>query len=217
MSVRRVVTSLLLALGVVAAPLLLSAPAATAAGPVELGSDHVVDQAGVLSDADVHAIETATTALTKDHGIDLYVVFVDRFTDPADAEDWANETAARNDLGPKDYLLAVETTGNRSFYLSGDDGGPVTDQELTRIERDQVAPAVRAQDWTKAALAAANGLGDAVGGAPGPAFVWLLVVGLLVVAAVVVLLVRRQRAARISRSLTEDRTAKITEQRKERG
>ena len=101
MSVRRVVTSLLLALGVVAAPLLLSAPAATAAGPVELGSDHVVDQAGVLSDADVHAIETATTALTKDHGIDLYVVFVDRFTDPADAK-----LPRPPERGPKDGTFA---------------------------------------------------------------------------------------------------------------
>lgn len=205
MAVRRVMTALLLALGLAAAPLALGAPAALAADPVQLGSSHVVDQAGVLSDADVDTVESAVASLKKDHGITLYVVFVDRFANPGDAEDWANETAARNDLGPTDYLLAVETTGDASYYLSGDDSGPVSDQELTAIEQDKVAPLVQSQEWTKAAVAAATGLGDAVGGGPGTVFVWLLVVGLIVLAAVVVLLVRRQRGARSRRSMTPNR------------
>lgn len=200
MSVRRVLTAFLLAIGVALAPLALSAPAAEAADPVDLGSGHVVDQAGVLSDADIDTIEAASAALKKNHQITLYVAFVDHFTNPADAEDWANETAARNDLGPTDYLLAVDTTGG-ALYLSGDDSGPVTDRELTTIEQDQVAPKVHSQDWTQAAVAAANGLGDAVGGGPGPAFVWLLVVALIVIAVVVALLVRRQRRSR-SRNAT---------------
>lgn len=195
MSVRRVLTAFLLALGVAFAPLALATPAAEAADPVDLGSGHVVDQAGVLSDADVDTIEAATAALKKNHRITLYVVFVDHFTNPADAEDWANETAASNDLGPTDYLLAVDTTGG-ALYLSGDDSGPVSDRELTTIEQDQVAPKVHTQDWTQAALAAANGLGNAVGGGPGPAFVWLLVVALIVIAVVAFLLVRRQRRSR---------------------
>ncbi len=201
MSVRRVLTALLLALAVAVALLVLSAPAAIAQDPVDLGSGHVVDQAGVLSDADVDTIEAATAALKKNHQITLYVVFVDHFTDPGDAEDWANETAARNDLGPTDYLLAVETDGG-AYYLSGDDSGPVSDQELTTIEQDQVAPRLRTQDWTPAALAAASGLGDAVGGGPGPWFVWLVVVGLVAIAAVAFLLIRRQRSARSRRSTT---------------
>ena len=200
MSVRRVLTAFLLAIGVAMTPLALSAPAAEAADPVDLGSGYVVDQAGVLSDADIETIEAASAALKKNHQITLYVAFVDHFTNPADAEDWANETAARNDLGPTDYLLAVDTTG-RTLYLSGDDSGPVTDRELTTIEQDQVAPKVQSQDWTQAAVAAANGLGNAVGGGPGPVFVWLLVVALIVIAVVAVLLVRRQRRSR-SRNAT---------------
>jgi uncharacterized membrane protein YgcG len=195
MSVRRVVTALLLAAGAALASLTLSSPAAEAADPVDLGSGHVVDQAGVLSDADVDTIEAASAALEKNHQVTLYVVFVDHFTNPAGAEDWANETAARNDLGPTDYLLAVDTTGG-ALYLSGDDSGPVTDRELTAIEQNQVAPKVHSQDWTQAAVAAANGLGDAVGGGPGPVFVWLLVIAMIVIAVVVVLLVRRQRRSR---------------------
>lgn len=202
MSVRRVLTALLLAIAVATAPVVLSASAAVAQDPVDLGSGHVVDQAGVLSDADVDTIEAATAALKKNHQITLYVVFVDHFTNPADAEDWANETAARNDLGPTDYLLAVETTGSGTYYLSGDDSGPVTDQELTAIEQDQVAPKLHTQDWTQAAVAAANGLGNAVGGGPGPWFVWLLIVALVAIAAVVAVLIRRQRSARSRRSTT---------------
>lgn len=201
MPVRRVLTAFLLALGIAGAPLALGASAAVAADPVDLGPGRVVDQAGVLSTADIDTIESATADLKKNHHITLSVVFVDHFTDPADAEDWANETAARNDLGPTDYLLAIATdTG--SYYLSGDDSGPVSDQELTAIEQQQVAPKVHTQDWTQAAVAAANGLGDAVGTGPGPWFVWLLVVGLIVVAAVVALLIRRQRRVRSRRSLT---------------
>jgi uncharacterized membrane protein YgcG len=201
MPVRRVLTAFLLALGIAGAPLALGASAAVAADPVDLGPGRVVDQAGVLSTADSDTIESTTADLKKNHHITLSVVFVDHFTDPADAEDWANETAARNDLGPTDYLLAIATdTG--SYYLSGDDSGPVSDQELTAIEQQQVAPKVHTQDWTQAAVAAANGLGDAVGTGPGPWFVWLLVVGLIVVAAVVALLIRRQRRVRSRRSLT---------------
>lgn len=201
MSVRRIVTALLLAVGAALAPLTLSAPAAEAADPVDLGSGHVVDQAGVLSDADVDTIEAASAALKKNHQITLYVVFVDHFTNPADAEDWANETAARNDLGPTDYLLAVDTTGG-ALYLSGDDSGPVSDRELTAIEQDQVAPKVHSQDWTQAAVAAANGLGDAVAAGPGPVFVWLLVITLILIAVVAVLLVRRQRRSRSRNAAT---------------
>lgn len=201
MPVRRVLTAFLLALGIACAPLALGASAALAADPVDLGSGHVVDQASVLSTADIDTIESATSELKKNHHITLYVAFVDHFTNPADAEDWANETAARNDLGPTDYLLAIATdTG--SYYLSGDDSGPVTDQELTAIEQQQVGPKVRTQDWTQAAVGAAHGLGDAVGGGPGPWFVWLLVIGLVVVAAVVALLIRRQRRSRSRRSMT---------------
>ena len=49
MSVRRVLTAFLLAVGVGVAPIALAAPAAEAADPVQLGPGHVVDQAGVLS------------------------------------------------------------------------------------------------------------------------------------------------------------------------
>ncbi|QNE34841.1 TPM domain-containing protein [Leifsonia shinshuensis] len=201
---RRALIALLLAAGVVAAPLVLSPPAAHAArvdqtartqDPVDFGSGHVVDQASVLSDADVDTIEAASASLHKNHGIRLYVAYVDHFTNPTDAEDWANETAARNDLGPTDYLLAVATDG-QAYYLSGDSSGPVSDQELTSIEQTQVEPKLRTQDWTPAAVAAAQGLGAAVGDSGGAVIFWVVLVVVLVVGAVVLYLVFRRRRAK---------------------
>jgi hypothetical protein len=196
MSVRRVLIGLLLALGAASTPLALAAPPAAAQDPVDLGSGHVVDQAGVLSHADTATIEAAAAALYKDHRIDLYVVYVDRFTNPTDAEDWANETAARNNLGSTDYLLAVATDG-RAYYLSGDSSGPVSDEKLSGIEQNQIEPKLRTHDWTQAAVAAASGLGDAMGGGGPGAYFWVLLVGVIVIGVVVLLLVRwRVRGAK---------------------
>lgn len=198
---RRALISLALAVGVVSAPLVLSAPAAQAArtaDPVDFGSGHVVDQASVLSDADVDTIEAASASLYKSHGIRLYVAYVDQFTNPTDEEDWANETAARNGLGPTDYLLAVATDG-QSYYLSGDSSGPVSDRELTTIEQTQVEPKLRTQDWTPAAIAAAQGLGAAVGDSGGTVIFWVALAVVLIVGGVVLWLVfRRRRGVRQS-------------------
>lgn len=191
MSVRRVLIGFLLALGIASAPLALSASPASAQDPVDLGSGHVVDQAGVLSDADVDTIEAAVATLYKDHKIDLYVVYVDQFTNPADAEDWANDTAARNNLGPTDYLLAVATDGH-AYYLSGDNSGPISDAKLGSIEQNQIEPELRTQNWTQAAVAAAKGLGDAAGGGSGT-FFWVFLAGVVVIGVVIFLLVRRRR------------------------
>lgn len=129
--------------------------------PVDLGTGHVVDQAGVLSPADTTRIEDAAAKLYDDHRLDLYVVYVDRFTSPADAEDWANETAAQNNLGPTQYLLAVATEG-RAYYLSGDTSGPVSDEQLGQIEQFYIQPQLRLERWADAAVGAASGLANAV-------------------------------------------------------
>src|SRR4051794_16858317 len=74
--------------------------AASATPPVQLSKSYLFDQAGVLSDSEFAAAETRLQQLADETSADLYVVFVDAFTDPSDAEAWANETASANDLGP---------------------------------------------------------------------------------------------------------------------
>jgi len=164
--------------------------AANAADPVDLGSSHVVDEAGVLGDtAD---IEAAADDLYTADGIDLYVVFVGEFENPEVAADWANTTAEANNLGPSDYLLAVAVDG-RSYYLSGDSAGPISDDELASIENDRIEPLLRDDNWEGAAIAAAEGLGDAVGGGlgsgAGGGISGGLILALLVVVAVIALVV----------------------------
>ncbi|KAA9085157.1 TPM domain-containing protein [Microbacterium radiodurans] len=199
-----VLTSVALVLG--------GASAASATDPVDLGSGRVVDQVNALEPGQERSLEERLAALPAESGIDLWVVYVDSFTSPSDAEGWANEVAQRGGLGPNQYLLAVATE-QRTFYLSGDSAGPVDGDTLTRIENQDLVPALRQDDWGGAAFAAAGALSDAVSGAggggsggsgtgggsgsPGGVPVLTIVLGLLAVGAViavVVVLVRRRRA-----------------------
>lgn len=193
MHVRRVLGGILLAIGMV----LCTTSMASAQDPVDLGSGHVVDQAGVLGSG-TSSVQAATEKLYTDHKIDLFVVYVDRFTNPTDAADWANETAARNNLGPSDYLLAVAVDG-RAYYLSGDDAGPVSADQLTQIEQNDIEPKLRASDWSGAAVAAATGLGDAVGGGGGgTGFFWLFIIAVIVVGLVIFFVVRSRSRKKVA-------------------
>ncbi|RLK47672.1 TPM domain-containing protein [Microbacterium telephonicum] len=194
---------LVLALVAAGSVLLGAAPAAVAAesvaavaavpatAPVALGSAHVLDQVDVLTDAEEQALEDRLQALPDD-GVELWVAYVDTFTDPADAADWANTTAAANNLGPNQYLLAVATEG-RAYYLSGDSSGPVSDTQLTAIEQDRIAPALRSGDWVGAATAAADGLADAAGGSGFPIWLVLLVVVVVGIGILLAVIIARSR------------------------
>ncbi|MET2012152.1 TPM domain-containing protein [Microbacterium chocolatum] len=181
------------------------ATAAFATPPVDLGSGYVLDDAGVLSSADADAAEERLTQLRAETGVDLWVVFVDTFTDPDSSEAWANETASRNGLGPTQYLLAV-ATDTRQFYISGDSEGPVTFDQLGAIEQQDVQPALASGDWLGAIDAAATGITEATGGGSGGAggsaggsgggvlTVILAIAAVGAAIAVIVVFVRRRRS-----------------------
>ncbi|MFS0712558.1 TPM domain-containing protein [Microbacterium sp. 2P01SA-2] len=179
--------------------------AAWATDPVDLGAGRVVDQADALSPGEESAVDERLTALSSEAGIDLWVVYVDAFTSPSDAEGWANAVAEQGGLGVNQYVLAVATE-QRNFYLSGDTNGPVDADTLGTIETRDILPELRSEDWGGAAFAAAGGLAAAVGGSggsggsgsdTGTGFSGLtIVLGILAVGAViavVVVLVRRRR------------------------
>jgi uncharacterized membrane protein YgcG len=176
-----------------------------AESPVDLGSGSIVDEAGALDATGTAAIEEAVSTL-QDEGLDLWVVFVDEFESPADAESWANTTAEENGLGPSQYLLAVATEG-RTFYLSGDTAGPVTGEQLTSIEEDAILPELRDGDWAGAGVAAANGLEAVVtggtigeqpsssgGGNGGGGVFWFIVIGAVIVGAIIFFVARSRRS-----------------------
>ncbi|KZE40770.1 TPM domain-containing protein [Microbacterium sp. T32] len=135
----------------------LAAPA-WAVPPPPLGSSYVLDQADVLTNGQEAQVQSRMLRLSEQTGLDLWVVFVDDFTEPTAAADWANETANHNNLGPHQYLLAVSVQG-RAYYLSGNvDAGALTADQLTAIEQERVQPALSAGDYAGAAEAAATGI-----------------------------------------------------------
>ncbi|MGU3645551.1 TPM domain-containing protein [Microbacterium sp. C23T] len=176
--------------------------AALATPPVTLGSsaEYVLDESGVLSSGQRSEAQSRLEQLKSDTGLDLWVVYVDEFTDPANAADWANQTADDNNLGVSQYLLAVATQG-RAYYLSGDPGGPVSDEQLATIEQQQIQPALAQDDWLGAVDAAADGLTNAVGGSGAPAtdsggsgwLTWLLVIVVVGVGIVLLVMFLRRR------------------------
>lgn len=180
---------------VLAAMLSIGAGAAWATSPVDLGSGYVTDSAGVLSDADENAANQRLSDVSTATGAQLYVVFVDQFTDPTSSEQWANDTAALNGLGPRQYLLAISTEG-RQLYLSADSSGPLTESQMTAVE-DAAAGPLGTDDWAGAVTAAADSFQSAFGGGAGAAgtggLPWLLLVPVLVGIAVAVWLVIRSR------------------------
>ncbi|MCS4274871.1 putative membrane protein YgcG [Mycetocola sp. BIGb0189] len=188
-------------------------PASTGQAPIELGNGRVADLAGVLSSEQVSEIEAASHKLSEDEFFDVWIVLVDRFADPEDAQQWADAVATKNGLGAQQYLLAIATEG-RTFFLSAPSLGRVPEARLLEIERRLIAPKLTVGDFTGAALATFSGLSEplpkptatAVAAAkpitPGTAIAAVILVTLpfLLIALLVWILVRRRRASRALRS-----------------
>jgi len=153
-----------------ATSLAAGAGAAWATDPVTLDASYVLDDVGVLSASEEAEAEARLEQLKVDTGLDLWVVFVDEFTNPSDRSDWANLVADDNGLGDNQYLLAIATE-SRQYTISAPPGTGLTDAQLDAIEQERVQPALAENDWLGAVDAAADGLTDAAqggtGGAPG--------------------------------------------------
>lgn len=132
----------------------LAAGPALADEPVELGSSPVIDAAGVL---DTAAAEAAIDATFERTGVSLFVVVVDTFESPSDADDWTTRTAELNGLGVDDVLLAIAVE-DRTYSLSADfatlDDGQY-DAVLATLEES-----LRDEDWTGAVVGAAGEIAD---------------------------------------------------------
>lgn len=169
----------------------LGVPAASATAPVALESGFVTDVSHTLSAADRAAAEKRLTELSEKSGLDLYVVFVDAFTSPDDAQQWADAVAEKAGLGERQYVLAIAVE-QRNYYISADDGGPMTDSQLDQIEQD-IRPLLRSGDWLGAVEKTADEFqGD--GGAGTLVFLGVLV-AIAIVIVVVWLIVRARKAA----------------------
>jgi len=148
---------------IVGAVLAIGAPAvAWAEDPVEFGSSPVVDTVDALAGR-LDEVEAAIDQTADANGRQLFVAYVDEFTNPEAADAWANDTAIANNMGAEDYLLAVAIDG-RAYYLSADSEASISDADLQRIMLEVIEPQLRDGNWAQAAIDTAHALGDGGGG-----------------------------------------------------
>ena len=187
-------TRLLLA---VVAAVLLAAPAA-ADPPLRLPGQ-ITDEAGALAGGRAQ-VQAALDRLYDERRLRLWVVYVERF----DTGGWAEATADRSGLGDRDVLLAVATADREYGLFSPGLPSEITDAEFDDVRVEQVEPALRRGDWAGAAVAAADGLGQAAG-PRGAGSLWVII-GLAVVGGIAVWwYARRKRAQRTAAGLATAR------------
>lgn len=167
------------------------AGAAVATSPVTLSSGFVTDQAGVLSSSELDAANERLSELADADGGDLYVVFVDEFTDPSDSGSWADQTAVDNGLGVDQYLIAVAVESSQ-YTISVDDNAPMSDSQIDDVLR-AMESGLQAGDWDGAVIAAADAFPGPSDGAGGFLGVLVALVVVAIVIFVIVLIVRSRK------------------------
>ena len=136
---------------------LLLAPVAWAQDLVE----RVVDESGVLTDAQVSEAREAIDALEDSRNVQLWALFVDT-SGGAPITDFADAVAADNSLGGNDALLVVAIDDRRDALWVGDLLDDVSDEEIDLILADGVEPNLGDGEWGAAIVAAAAGLDGAL-------------------------------------------------------
>ncbi|NUL48417.1 TPM domain-containing protein [Cellulosimicrobium funkei] len=146
------------------------ADAAWAEAPVDIPPrTFVVDEAEVLTSAQEQEITQAINDLRAEEGQNLFVVYVDEFTDEAgqtmDPSEWALEVTVANSMGSTDSLLAVSVESGD--YRYGADQANSIYPLQNEIVQEYIAPelpSVGEDDWEAVALSTVNGIVDAADG-----------------------------------------------------
>jgi serine/threonine-protein kinase len=121
---------------------------------------YITDPSGVLTAAGRTAVEGAISKLYTQRNVHLWVAYVNDFSGLTPFR-WAEDTMRANGFSDTDGLLAI-ATAHRTFAfrppaaMTNGTDGPRANAELIRKER--IAPAVRKDEWARAAVEAATGL-----------------------------------------------------------
>ena len=126
---------------------------AQATEPVQFGGASILDPAGAVTSAQEQQIQQAIDQLQQQTGVTLHVAYVDTFTGASGARAWGQETKQANGFGSSDALLAIAVDGREYAFpqgqVSGDQGA---------FEKSVIVPQLQADDWSGAAVAAAQGM-----------------------------------------------------------
>jgi serine/threonine protein kinase, bacterial len=132
----------------------------TAAPPSVQLTRYITDPSGVLTAAGRAAVERALSRLYTQRNVHLWVAYLNDFSGLTPFR-WAEDTMRANGFSDTDGLLAI-ATANRTFAfrppvaMTNGTNGTRVNTEL--IRKDRIAPAVRNDEWARAAVGAANGL-----------------------------------------------------------
>lgn len=170
---------------------------AAATAPVSLDDGFVTDHAGVLSAEELSSANDRLEQLSATTDASLFVVLVDDFTDPSDAQTWADTVAADNGLGTEQYLLAIATEG-RNYYISADSDGPIDDARLDDIE-NAILPYLSSDDWPGAIEKATEEFATDPGANLLIGFLIVIVVVALVILVVILISRAREKARKKKR------------------
>ena len=186
--------------------MVLAAPAG--AQPPFRVADYITDNAGALSDSGRSAVNAALNKLYTDRHIRLWVVYVDDFSGQPAAE-WARRTVSSSDLGDYDALLAVGTISREYAFLVPSTIKSINANQVDKLRRNRIEPALHNGDWSGAAVAAANGL-DTSPGSSGRVALLAVLTGILIALAALLLVMRyrgrRRRAAALAAARRVDPT-----------
>ena len=108
---------------------------------MDLGGAYVLDTVGATT-GDEAQMQSALDDLYDRTQIQLFAVFVDSFTNPSDAGEWADTVAIDNNLGRDDVLLAV-ATDDRVYATSVDADFRLSDAQLDARRAGDRGPARR--------------------------------------------------------------------------
>ena len=135
-----------------------SVPTSGAAAPPAITlSSQVTDQSGVLGPLERDAVNRAVTKLYNLRGTRLWVLYVNNFGGIKPFV-WATDVMRANSFTNADALLAIATDEPAFSFRVPTAVTAGTGIDVEAIRRDHIQPAVFHREWTRAAMAAANGL-----------------------------------------------------------
>jgi type IV secretory pathway VirB2 component (pilin) len=120
-------------------------------------SSQVTDQSGVLGPLEYDAVNRAVTKLLNARGTRLWVVYVNDFGGLKPFK-WAEDTMRGNAFTENDAILAIATDERAFSFRVPNAITTGTAIDVEGIRRERIQPAVFRHEWTRAAVAAANGL-----------------------------------------------------------
>lgn len=163
------------------AGVMLGSGASSADDPFRLPSQ-ITDRNGSLG-SNAAAVQTAVANLQNEDKVQLWVVYVDDFSGE-NGDVWVDAAIADSGFGSNTAVLAVATQ-DRAYGFGAASGFALTKSQLGTIAQQDIESHLKANDWSGAAVAAADGLRTTIGGSSGGGgstswILWLVLAVLLI-------------------------------------